>query len=321
MKSAVRLVRASLVTRAVLIVSIVGLCARGGQSATLQAILKDQDAGNAAPGSTHRIQLWVKTNYDGTKNLGIASAEFEILSSGTGRAQYTGTTSFNTVGVSNPVVGLGYSKINAVKLDGSEAPGTWVPQPVVGAAADGDSDAISLYFYAAPGNVVIKPSSSTFVGTVGSPGGPGGNGMNNDANGFEELAVENWTFQSSDTLNLYIDASPTSAMFFGPNFDSSGANTTKSYSAFGAQNISASGISVGISTVVPEPASLVLMTLGGLALLTLAARRKRGWDPPSDRHHLIWPAASEADLPANNSSASRRKRSSSSLCGACCSIH
>jgi hypothetical protein len=285
MKSAVGLVRASSMRRAMLIVSIVGLCARGGQSATLQAILKDQDAGNVAPGSTHRIQVWVKTNYDGTKNLGIATAEFEIVSSGTGRAQYTGTTSLVTVGSKNPAKTMGYCTINPVKRDGSDWTSTWAPQSVVGGAADGDSDAIGLYFFAVPGNVVINPSSANFVGTVGSPGGPGGNGMNIDANGFEELAIESWTFQSSETLNLYIDGDSKSAIFFGPNFDSSGANTTKSYTAFGAQNITASGISVGISTVVPEPASLVLMTLGGLALLTLAARPKRGSGPPSALCH------------------------------------
>jgi hypothetical protein len=262
--------------RSIVTCLLVILGAGSARAATLQAILKDQDAGNTTPGSTHRIQIWVKTDFDGTANLGIASAEFEILSSGTGKAQYTGITSFVTVGALNPVTTMGYSTINPVRQDGAPTAGgipivgTWVPQPVAGATADGDTDAIGLFLSAAPGNVFIDPTSANYIGTIGSPQGPGKTTMNIDADGFAELAVENWTFQQTETLNFYIDSAPSSATFFGPVFDSNGYNTSKSYRSYGAQNISATGLVVPI----PEPASLVLMTLGGLGLI-LACRADR----------------------------------------------
>jgi hypothetical protein len=245
---------------------VVALVAHGASGATLQAILKDQDPFNTTPGAAHRIQIWVKdAGYNGTTNLGLAQAEFEILSSGSRGAQYLGTTSFLTVGSVNPLSNMRYTVQNPTAQDGTAAPASLVPLPIIGAAPDGDLDAIGLSFSAPAGAVVIDPGNQNFVGTVGSPN----NGMVKDANGFQLLAIETWSIQQNELFNLYIDSA--SAAYFGGSFDPlTGTNTSSSLTPIGAAGIDTLSITILI-TVIPEPTSLVLMTLGGLALIMHSA--------------------------------------------------
>ena len=186
-----------------------------GFATTLTAILKDADASNFTPGATHHIPIWVKGGYDGTARLGIAAVEFEVLADTNGAA-YAGTTTFKTAGGTNPLAVLGYAVVNPVVKIGYPSVPTWVPQPVVnGTGPNAAPDAIGTAFFANPGIVVIDPSSPNWIGVAGSPGGPSGNGLPVCANGFEEIAIQNWRFDTATPLSLYIDSG--SARYFNSN--------------------------------------------------------------------------------------------------------
>ena len=180
-----------------LLVLFVGVAS--AKATTMQVILKDANASNVTPGSTHTIQIWVKGGYDGSTALGIAGAEFELIGQGPGAA-YTGTASFKTSGTKNPIALLGYTTQTPAALDGATSTSTYVPQPVLNSQPDGNNDAIGLAFFATPGAVTIDPSNAGWAGVVGSPGGAAGSGLPTDAQGFVEIATENWVFNKRRPL-------------------------------------------------------------------------------------------------------------------------
>ncbi|HZZ29342.1 MAG TPA: PEP-CTERM sorting domain-containing protein [Pirellulales bacterium] len=217
------------------------------QAATITGELIDLSVSNTTPGSVHTIEILVKSDAPN----GIAAASFDVVSVGTGKANFgtqSGATQANSTSFATSIGVDGYSTVKPnLNVDGASNTNAWFPKPVFGATPDSDFDAIACTLFSTPGAVDSDPADGVALGMTGT---------------FEVVATEKWVFNGGfdiDHLNLYIDNST----YFA---DSSGGN----------QGTNSSFDNVVIIGNTPEPASLVLLGCGGLALAAVARRRRFG---------------------------------------------
>lgn len=217
-----------------LLTLVVCLTASVVHAATLTVQLRDLTGGGAG---VHSIGIYIQCDAATSVN-GFSGAQFDILSQGTNKAAFNGTSSFTGTNV----LSYGYSRINPSAIDATtanEQVSGMLPQPVTG-LNDGDIDAVGLSIYNVPGTV--DPSA----GALGQTGA------------FEFVAKEAWNFQAVETLKAYL----TGAQYFT---DQSGD----------AQHRADYDTVVSIPfTPLPEPGSLVLMSLGTLGIIYFARRKE-----------------------------------------------